>query len=537
MGYWDDRAAARQAVYDRAAAQAVAATKKAMLRALDTLNKEMDAILRAYMRRHRLTREEAKALLESPAPADTLDGIRAKITAVKDPDLKRRLQARLESNAYGARLTRAEAMKESIRADVGQVADVKLAAGNTAIQTSLFDAQNRLMYDIQKNIGRMFSYAQMPVSRAQEVLSQRWLGGNYSSRVWADVGRLADELQTAVMENMLAGKTSDETYAELVRLAGGDVMKTNRLIRTETSYAANQGEKYAYEAAGFDDYVFVSALEMRTCKVCGGLDGKRIPLRDARPGKNYPPMHPFCRCTTKPYDPDMAALMGDGDTRWARDPVTGEVVRVPMSMTYSEWMEKQRELYGSDSVETARKKLMNRSADRKQLAAYQKVIGKNQFTSDMDAFQKMKYDSSDTYQLVKLDYKRQSMLLKSRSLALPNAAQATAADAKFTGYLFNPENKEGWAKGVAFTSRLGYNKDNWPQLQNEILAGAKKYPAKANGQIVKNGFFLGARYEQRVILYGKAGRPANVLVGWTKDSNGTHMTTAHLEEVKADAKD
>ena len=237
------------------------------------------------------------------------------------------------------------------------MADVKLSAGRKALQTSLFDAQNRMMYDIQKGIGRMFVYAQMPVSKTQEVLSQRWLGGNYSGRVWTDTQKLAQEIETCVMENTMAGKTSEQTYQNLLDLCGQDMRKTNRLIRTETSYAANQGEKYAYEQANIKEYEFVSALEARTCEICGGLDGKRFPVNASKPGKNFPPMHPHCRCTTMPYDKDLEAILTDEDTRWARDPETGEAYEVPMKMTYEEWKKKQQEISGIDSVDVARKKL------------------------------------------------------------------------------------------------------------------------------------------------------------------------------------
>lgn len=43
-------------------------------------------------------------------------------------------------------------------------------------------------------------------------------------------------------------------------------------------------------------------------------------------------MHPYCRCTTVPYDKDLP----DVETRWSRDPETGKGVYVK-DMNYSEW--------------------------------------------------------------------------------------------------------------------------------------------------------------------------------------------------------
>lgn len=56
-------------------------------------------------------------------------------------------------------------------------------------------------------------------------------------------------------------------------------------------------------------------------------------LANAKPGTNYPPMHPFCRSTT-------IADFGDGELagleRRARDK-DGNTVKVPANMTYEQW--------------------------------------------------------------------------------------------------------------------------------------------------------------------------------------------------------
>lgn len=528
-GYWEGREAARQAAYDRTASEAVATTQKAMRRSLMAIKRRMEDILRVYMQRHKLPREQALKLLASPAGDTVRAALQQEIARVTDPEARRFLQARIEASAYSARLTNAQAMRDSITLDVANVAEVQRGAVEKAMMDTAVDGCDRMMFDIQRNLGRLFPYAQMNAGRAQEILKQRWLGGNYSARIWSNADQLADSLQTCVMENMMGGKTSDQTYHDILDLCGQDMRKANRLIRTETSYAANQGEKYAYQAAGIERYEFVAALEARTCERCGGLDGQTFPVKSARVGYNYPPMHPFCRCTTCPYDEDMQALLTDGDTRWARDPVTGEEVQVPMTMTYSEWRKAQNDRYGADTVETQRKKLYNVKADQKQLKAYRAVIGKNRFTKDVDAFQTMKYGGGDTYRLVGLDYRRQNALKKDPSLALANADRATAADAKFTRYLFNPENKDGWAKGVAFTSRLGYDISNWQELQKEILTSAQKYPATV-GETNEHG----TKYTQKMVLYGKKEKPANVITGWKCKDEKTWMTTVYVKEARED---
>ena len=64
-------------------------------------------------------------------------------------------------------------------------------------------------------------------------------------------------------------------------------------------------------------------------------------------------------------------------------------------------------------------------------------------------------------------------------------------------------------------------------MREEILLAARKYPAK-----YRDSNQFGDRYSQLVILQGKKGTPANVLLAWNVTPEGeTRFTTAHVEEI------
>lgn len=133
----------------------------------------------------------------------------------------------------------------------------------------------------------------------------------------------------------------------------------------------------------------------------------------------------------------------------------------------------------------------------------------------------------EVIQLRKLDQARLARLIDNPSLALPGADHAVLEADKFTKYLFNPDNPRGYAKGVAFTGRLGYDKDSWAGLMEEIRSRAVLYPARPKGD---SGH--GMKYEQQMILYGKTGAPTNVVVGWIMEDGRPRMTSAYVKEVK-----
>ena len=180
-------------------------------------------------------------------------------------------------------------------------------------------------------------------------------------------------------------------------------------------------------------------------------------------------------------------------------------------------------------MDAYRKKERNRARwlnEYRQWEHYRETLG-NAVPKTFQTFQRHKAAGDEKYKLWRLDYRRQNELLRHPERALPGAATAAAAEAKFTKYFFNPENEKGRHKGDAFSSRLGYNINNWPLMQQEILMAATRYPAFLRGHTA-----YGDSYSQDVILYGLKGKPANVQIGWMVHPGGAaHLVTAHMEGI------
>ena len=164
-------------------------------------------------------------------------------------------------------------------------------------------------------------------------------------------------------------------------------------------------------------------------------------------------------------------------------------------------------------------------ADYRQWERYRVTLG-DRVPGRFETFLHQKREDGERYRLWRLDYRRRAELLEHPERALPGADKASAADAKFTGYFFNPENPKGLAKGHAFSSHLGYNVENWQIMRDEILEAAKMYPVT-----YRSSSIYGKLYSQLVILQGVNNKPANVLLGWiVKPDGSTWLTTAHMEE-------
>jgi SPP1 gp7 family putative phage head morphogenesis protein len=121
-----------------------------------------------------------------------------------------------------------------------------------------------------------------------------------------------------------------------VLTGSGAKYRATRLIRTEGNHISGQAVVERFEDAGIEKYLYRALLELRTCKRCGGLDGKSFPVSEQKVGVNMHPMHPNCRCF---ISPDMTPEELAEITRSAQ---TGadNWEPIPANMTWEEWRKK-----------------------------------------------------------------------------------------------------------------------------------------------------------------------------------------------------
>ena len=74
------------------------------------------------------------------------------------------------------------------------------------------------------------------------------------------------------------------------------------MLVTELARVQTDAQMKSFKKNGFGQYTF-HALG-NACDLCKELDGKHFDVKDGESGKNMPPMHPHCRCSTSAYMDD-----------------------------------------------------------------------------------------------------------------------------------------------------------------------------------------------------------------------------------------
>lgn len=393
LSYWEKRKAQEMFQYMAKAEDTADEIAKLYQKSSGYLSAELDKIFERYKRKHHLTDKEAYRLLNSLHDKTSLDELKAALWA--GDGVQKDILAELEGPAYQARLERLQQLQNQLDLTMQNICQQEKAKNTSHYVDLANEAYYRSIFDIQKQIGLGFSFASIDQKAIDKVINSKWSGANYSSRIWNNTRALAQDLKEELLINLVTGRTDREVAEIIANKFAQGASNARRLVRTESCNLANQMEMQSYEECGIETYIYVATLDLKTSTVCRELDGKRFPVSEQHPGKNCPPMHPWCRSTTicDISDAELAQM-----ERRARDPVTGKTNTVPANMTYEQWYAKN--VRGRPKAEVNEKMIRNRSSDRRQYEKYRKVLGRNA-PETLDSFQKMKYTDGEKWEYIK----------------------------------------------------------------------------------------------------------------------------------------
>lgn len=347
--------------------------------------KQIEGIFNRFASKHHLTRDEAINLL-SEADSRNFEKL---LEAYKNKTgaQKREVLAELEAPAYKNRMKRLDDINKSINKLINAIESKERDAIGKTMRQVYESSYHHAVYEAARMSGLDLQTGPIDEGALETILKKKWSGQNYSERVWNNTQKVADALKEEFMIGALTGKTEKEMTDSINEQFLSGRNKARRLVRTESSYIHNEAHFQAYKDYGIEEYRFVATLDLRTSQICRERDGSVYRVNDKKIGVNAPPMHPWCRSTTimNLDDETMHNL-----ERFARDPVTGERMKVPADETYKEWHKRMVEKHGADAINTAGKSAKNYSSDKKQQKKYRNSFDKENMSLSQLEFQKSK---------------------------------------------------------------------------------------------------------------------------------------------------
>lgn len=140
-------------------------------------------------------------------------------------------------------------------------------------------------------------------------------GENFSERIWGNTSKLAYYLNTDIAQGIARGDSYDRLVKKL-RKRFGDVSRNDayRLIYTEGTYVMAEATMQPF-TEDFQKYRLSTVGDADVCDICRGVASEVFDIADRQPGVNFPPLHPWCRCTFTIEVDDWDAWMEDYEKR------------------------------------------------------------------------------------------------------------------------------------------------------------------------------------------------------------------------------
>ena len=330
--YWRDRAIEREAYWNTQSREKV---EKALARhyynAMRRIQDETAALYGRFADDNGLSLKEARKLLEGNEFRQWRMSLEqyTRLSASDNAVLRE-----LNTLAMRSRISRLEKLYGQTLVELYKLGKYVEKDMRNFFSDAYKDNYYKGLFEIGKTVGLHGSIGTVSREQLERVLSNPWSGKNYSARIWTNQQKLAQTLKDTVFSGVHRGLSVPKMSKMIQQRMNVGKNEATRLVRTELNYIHNQANLASIEDSGLEFYKFVATLDSRTSQKCRSHDGSIIPVEEASPGDNLPPLHPHCRST-------IIGSLGEGKggqkgLRAARSS-KGKTFYVPQQMQYNDY--------------------------------------------------------------------------------------------------------------------------------------------------------------------------------------------------------
>ena len=242
---------------------------------------------------------------------------------------------KLENASARFHISRLEAVQTGIQQQLELLYGNQVDSLDALLKKVVGNGYTHTAFEVQKGVGLGWDITGLDQKKLETLLSKPWTtdGRTFRDRCWLNKNDLVGSVSKSLTQGLLRGDSPAKITTAIQKQFGVHRYKAGRLVNTETTYFNAVATKECYKDLDVEMVEIIETLDSHTCSICGGLDGKVIPISQYEPGVTVPPFHPNCRGTTAPViDPKYAG------ERAARN-ADGDVYYVPANMKYADWVQ------------------------------------------------------------------------------------------------------------------------------------------------------------------------------------------------------
>lgn len=294
--YWARRSRERESEWFKKSQQTIEKELAAEYeRSLQRLTQKVEALYGRFATENGLTMAEAVKLISGPEykawRMDIEDYVK-QIGKTGDKGLLRELN----TLSMRSRISRLDKLRGETLMELDKLGRKVDSSMTKFLSDAYTDTKRQTLGDLAKQ-GISSLATEVSPERVKNVLKTPWSGKNYSERIWKNTTKLADTIQTEIVNGVHRGSSVQLMTKRVQERMGVGRSDSERLVRTEMNYVNNTAALDSMREAKMKYFRFIATIDRRTSAICREHDGNLYELDEAAVGDNVPPLHARCRST------------------------------------------------------------------------------------------------------------------------------------------------------------------------------------------------------------------------------------------------
>lgn len=333
--YWRGRFSILEDSAHREAQRTIQDMEKLYLDAQRSVQKEIESWYARFAVNNQISLTDARKWLTAGQLEEFHWSVEQYIKIGEQAGLDAAWLKKLENASTRFHISRLEAVQTGIQQQLELLYGNQVDSLDALLKKVVGNGYTHTAFEVQKGVGLGWDITGLNQKKLETLLSKPWTtdGRTFRDRCWLNKNDLVGSVSKSLTQGLLRGDSPSKITTAIQKQFGVHRYKAGRLVNTETTYFNAVATKECYKDLDVEMVEIIETLDSHTCSICGGFDGKVIPISQYEPGVTVPPFHPNCRGTTAPaIDPKYAG------ERAARN-ADGAVYYVPANMKYADWVQ------------------------------------------------------------------------------------------------------------------------------------------------------------------------------------------------------
>ncbi len=260
--------------------------------ASDRLKGDIHRILVKFADDNELSLDQATQLLSGKEYSKWKKSIKEYLKEIEAEGQDSKIALELNTLSAKSRISRKEQLLAEIDKEMSSLAIKTNKEIKKHLTNVLVTNYYRGHYSIQKTVGLGFNVSKINRDLVKRILDYTWCTKKYSKTIWDDIDKLTETLRKELASGFVDGSSIQQMTKRIDDVLAKGRFVTERVVRTEAKYFAQQAQLMSYKKLGINEYMYKGA----GCLKCAAINGRKFKLEEAEVGVNCPPMHPNCKC-------------------------------------------------------------------------------------------------------------------------------------------------------------------------------------------------------------------------------------------------